>query len=47
MLDVNTKETLKFRLNRYLSRNHDDQDIVRELAVVKHEQEVLPCKLHH
>ena len=44
MQDINTKETLKFRVNRYLSRNHDDQDIVRELAAVRPGQEILPCE---
>ena len=46
MLCVNTKETLKFRVNRYLSRNHDDQEIVRELAAMRYGQETLPRKIY-
>ena len=41
MQDMNTKETLKFKMNRWLSRHHDDGDIMREMPAVRPGQPVL------
>ena len=45
MQDLNSKETLKFTFNRWLSPTEDDQDIMRELPVVRPGEDVLPGML--
>ena len=42
MQDMNTKETLKFKYNRWLSRKHDDGEVMRELPAIRPSQQVLP-----
>lgn len=46
MQDMNSKETLKFKFNRWLSRRHDDQDIFREQPAVRPGKTVLPILLY-
>ena len=43
--DLNTKETLKFVFNRWLSTTEDDQDIMRELPAVRPGEDILPGQL--
>ena len=45
MTDLNTDETLKFTVNRWLSRTEDDGEIMRELAVQRPGETSLPCEL--
>ncbi|XP_048249875.1 lipoxygenase homology domain-containing protein 1-like isoform X2 [Haliotis rufescens] len=42
MQDLKTKEMLKFQFNRWLSRRQDDEEIMREMPVVRPGQDVLP-----
>lgn len=44
MHDLGTKESLKFSFNRWLSRKQDDQEIMRELPVIRSGEETMPCK---
>ena len=39
---MTTKEGLKFRFNRWLSRSHDDREVMRELPAIRPQQDVLP-----
>ena len=41
MQDMNTKETQKYKFNRWLSRSEEDNEIMRELPTVRPGQEVL------
>ena len=45
MQDMNSKETLKFKYNRWLSRKQDDGEIMRELPAIRPSQQVLPGML--
>ena len=40
MKDMTTNETLKFKFNRWLSKNHDDGATMRELGAVRPKQKV-------
>ena len=42
MLDLNSKEQLRFQFNRWLSRQQEDGEIMRELPAIRPGQEVLP-----
>ena len=42
MQDLNTDEMLKFDFNRWLSREEDDGEIMRELPVQRPGENVLP-----
>lgn len=45
MQDLNSDEMLKFNFNRWLSREEDDGEIMRELPVQKPGENALPSKL--
>ncbi|XP_046584646.1 LOW QUALITY PROTEIN: lipoxygenase homology domain-containing protein 1-like [Haliotis rubra] len=42
MQDLKSKEMLKFQFNRWLSRRQDDEEIMREMPVVRPGENVLP-----
>lgn len=44
MQDLNSDEMLKFNFNRWLSREEDDGEIMRELPVQKPGENALPSK---
>ena len=44
MQDLNTKTSLKFMFNRWLSTSEDDWDIMRELPAVRPGEDILPGK---
>ena len=44
MYDKHTNEELQFSCNRWLSREEDDGEICRELAVMRPGEKVLPRK---
>ena len=46
MQDLNSNETLKFMFNRWLSPTEDDQDVMRELPVVRPGEDILPGRLN-
>ncbi|XP_064626993.1 lipoxygenase homology domain-containing protein 1-like isoform X2 [Lineus longissimus] len=42
MQDMSSREVLKFKVNRWLSKQHDNLETVRELPAVRPRKEVLP-----
>ena len=45
MTDTGTKEKMVFSFNRWLSRDMDDGDMVRELPVVRTGKPIPMCKI--
>ena len=44
MVDLNTKETLVFPFNKWLSRTQEDREMMREQPARKNGEPILPCK---
>ena len=47
MKDLNSKETLKFKFNAWLSIENDDYDLMRECAASRPGRNTLPRKLQY